>query len=59
MPELPEVENLSIELQKIISGLVISEVLILQTPVLKSPKKILEEKLPGKKILSLSRRGKF
>jgi formamidopyrimidine-DNA glycosylase len=59
MPELPEIEVLSRELGKKISGLRVSEVVICREFLLKTPRKILEKKLLGKTVLKLSRRGKY
>ncbi len=73
MPELPEIETLAAQLRPLVSGLVLSRISIGPSDgkassraveaglkrVLKTPKLILEQKLPGKKIEGVVRRGKF
>ena len=59
MPELPEVETLAAQLNRKMSGKKIAAVKVLNGTVLKSPRKILEEKVPGMTLEKISRRGKF
>jgi len=59
MPELPEIQTLARQLQKKISGWVLSQISVRTEQILKSPKKDFENKLRGRRILGVSRRGKF
>lgn len=59
MPELPEVENIVRELNQRAAGLTFLRAAVRHEEILKSPRKTIEEKLPGKKVLSVSRRGKY
>ena len=59
MPELPEVETLVREIRPLVSGLVLSQVRIFEPAILKTPADFFKRKLSGKKILTVSRRGKF
>ncbi len=59
MPELPEVETLKSQLQSKIPGRVLAKVVVLNEAILKTPRAVLESKIPGKKIKGVARRGKF
>jgi len=59
MPELPEIETLVLQLKRILEGKVISNVEIRNPSILKAPKKEFEEKLIGKKVTQIKRRGKY
>ncbi len=60
MPELPEIETLVLELRPKLSGRTVSRALIFRkTRLFKVSPEILKSKLPGKKVASVSRRGKF
>lgn len=59
MPELPEVENLVLELKQALENLEISNVEIHHEDILKTPRSWIKRNLPGKKILRIQRRGKF
>src|SRR5262245_12788577 len=60
MPELPEVENVKISLEKLGTRGQRFDTVELRTKSLRTPLKAnLKSKLPGQKILSLHRRAKF
>lgn len=60
MPELPEIETLAQEFQERLAGRTILAVSVFQKArVFKTPGEVLKKGLPGKKIESVSRRGKF
>ena len=59
MPELPEVENLVLELRRALRNLEISGVEIYHEDILKTPQSWIKRNLPGKQILQVQRRGKF
>lgn len=59
MPELPEVETLANELREKISGRVLSKIILKEKLILKTPREVIEKKLPGKKLVGIARRGKF
>lgn len=59
MPELPEIQTLSSELQRKISGLVLSDFFVSAQARLNASPDDLRKKLVGKKILGVLRRGKF
>jgi formamidopyrimidine-DNA glycosylase len=59
MPELPEVEVLSLQLSKRIGGLRIAEVLVRRESSLTGARQGFEETLPSKRINRILRRGKF
>src|SRR3990167_2414338 len=59
MPELPEVENLVLELRRALRNLEISGVEIRHEDILKTPQSWIKKNLPGKQILQVQRRGKF
>lgn len=59
MPELPEVETLVQDLRKRLVGRVIESVKIGNEAVLASRPRDLEKNLPGRKIVTIERQGKF
>lgn len=59
MPELPEIETLASQLRREISGFVFSQIEIRSPEIFGTPLQLLQEKIPGKKILGVKRRGKF
>lgn len=60
MPELPEVETLAAEFRESLPGLVIAKILFTYRPqVFRKHPQELQKKLPGLKIGSVFRRGKF
>lgn len=59
MPELPEVETLVHQLRQSLSGCVLSSVQIFRGEIFKTDRRQLELLLPGKKIKTVFRRGKF
>lgn len=59
MPELPEIECLARELQGQIGGALISRARVYQSIILKSPPGVFEAELPGRRVESVTRRGKF
>ncbi|MBI2167294.1 MAG: bifunctional DNA-formamidopyrimidine glycosylase/DNA-(apurinic or apyrimidinic site) lyase [Candidatus Omnitrophica bacterium] len=59
MPELPEVENLVLELEQALEKREISGVEIRNEDILRTPSFWIKRNLPGKKILQIQRRGKF
>ncbi len=59
MPELPEIETLRLQLKPKLEGSILSRLFIFHEDILGTSREDLERQLPGKKILSLSRRGKY
>ncbi len=59
MPELPEVETVAVQLHQKIAGLRIRDAEIFQGLMLKSGRKIFEQKVPGERIEKVFRRGKY
>lgn len=59
MPELPEVESVRRELSKVVIGRVFDKPVLFYPPMLKTDPDTFFSSLPGRKILSLSRKGKF
>lgn len=60
MPELPEVETLAAEFRESLPGLIVSKILFTYRPqVFRKHPRELQKKLPGLKIGSVRRRGKF
>lgn len=59
MPELPEVENLAVELKAALEGREIASVRIRNDSILTLPGRRFEREIPGKKIIRIGRRGKF
>lgn len=59
MPELPEVETIRRDLQEKIAGLVLSELKIRTRTILRGNQEALERECRGKKIIRLTRRGKY
>lgn len=59
MPELPEVETVKRQLEKEIIGLTFSKPQAFTLSIIKTPLDEFEKELSGKKITSLSRKGKF
>ena len=59
MPELPEVETVKEELKKHILGKVLDKPKVFYTPVIKTDLKTYQNDMVGKKILSITREGKF
>ena len=59
MPELPEIETLVFQLNQALGGSTISGVEIRNESVLESPREELEGRIQGKKIVQVTRRGKY
>ncbi|NTW05356.1 MAG: hypothetical protein HGA27_04495, partial [Peptococcaceae bacterium] len=60
MPELPEVETIVRSLDQQISGLRITEVKVITPVIIFTPEvEIFKERLRGREITGVSRRGKF
>lgn len=59
MPELPEVENLVLELREVLVGEVLSGARVRNPAILQTSRLRFEKEIPGKKILQITRRGKF
>ncbi|MBI3307579.1 MAG: bifunctional DNA-formamidopyrimidine glycosylase/DNA-(apurinic or apyrimidinic site) lyase [Candidatus Omnitrophica bacterium] len=59
MPELPEVENIVRELKQKTMGLTFRRISILHEEISKTPRQTMGKKIPQRKIISLSRRGKY
>ncbi|MBI4115318.1 MAG: bifunctional DNA-formamidopyrimidine glycosylase/DNA-(apurinic or apyrimidinic site) lyase [Candidatus Omnitrophica bacterium] len=59
MPELPEVENIVLDLKNEVVGRSVSGVKIYHSSILATPRKELEKGILGQRILQIGRRGKF
>lgn len=59
MPELPEVETLTLQLDRALRGKTISEVEIRNESILETGPEELKNKVQGKQIVQIARRGKY
>ena len=59
MPELPEIETLVVQLNRLLQGRRISKIEIRNTSILQTPPLELEDKILGKQIQEIARRGKY
>ena len=59
MPELPEVETLVVQLNRLLQGRRISKIEIRNTSILQTPPLEFEDKILGKEIEQVARRGKY
>lgn len=59
MPELPEIETLASELRSFLIAKKLSRIVICHDNILGTPREILEQRLPGGKVSSVLRDGKY